>query len=145
MKINRSFGFILLVLVASFVFIAVPAFAQTQSVIYGVVFDDVDQDGVRDDGEVGVAGVTVTLDGVNQSFTASAGNYSFTNVSLGAHTVGLTAPVGYIATTPTTVNLYTTSGNGYQVDFGIRKVGQVYGFVFSDANANGQQDAGEGG
>ena len=146
MKINGSFAFILLFLVASFVFIAVlPAFAQTPSTIYGRVYNDANANGIQDAGEAAVAGVTVTLDGINQSVTDVDGYYVFLNVPTSAHIVEVTVPTGYLSTTANSLNLYVNQGTLYGIFFGIIRAGVAYGVAFNDANANGIRDAGEAG
>ncbi|MBU2958958.1 SdrD B-like domain-containing protein [Paracoccus sp. 1_MG-2023] len=63
------------------------------------VFLDADKDGVQDLGEVGVAGVTVTLFmggvAIASTTTGAAGNYIFTGLKAGTYTVGFTEKAGF--------------------------------------------------
>lgn len=73
--------------------------------VSGTVFEDLDQDGVRDPGEPGLAGLTVCLtleDEVLCVVTAANGSYVFPGVSGGAYELTLQAlPDGsFIASTP---------------------------------------------
>lgn len=75
--------------------------------ISGVSYIDANQNGVQDTGEVGLAGVTVTLTGtdvlgaaVTQTDTTdSSGAYSFTNLLPGTYSVVQSQPVGFLGTT----------------------------------------------
>ena len=81
------------------------------------VWEDTDRDGIQDDGEPGIPGVTLTLTGpdgqpvkdvlgnpVPPVTTGADGSYSFTNLPpLGdgeSYTVTVTPPAGYLPTTP---------------------------------------------
>src|SRR5688500_12003131 len=76
----------------------------------GTAWDDVDADGVRDDGEPALAGVRVYLDADNDAtfdenetsvFTGAAGGYEFTAVTAGSHLVRQVAPPSSAQTFPT--------------------------------------------
>ncbi len=90
-----------------------------ESTISGVVFEDTNENGARDVGEAGVAGVTVTLDEANPLITPADGSYTFSDVSQGEHTVEATVPAGYVATN-STVNIFVSPGNEYVVNLGIK-------------------------
>jgi uncharacterized repeat protein (TIGR01451 family) len=79
--------------------------------IYGTVFEDADGDGEWDADELGIPGVTVTLDdGLTTATTDLYGNYTlFTNVA-GSHTVVETEPSGYFSTTPNEVHVEVSIG-----------------------------------
>lgn len=67
------------------------------------VWYDADCDGVRDDDEVGAAGVFVNLKDANGSVIATTstdanGNYLFSGLEAGTYSVGFEAPEGYIFT-----------------------------------------------
>ena len=91
-----------------------------ESTISGVVFDDANENGARDAGEAGVAGVTVTFDNADQLVTPADGSYTFSGVLQGEHTVEATVPAGYVATTLTIVDISVSPGNEYVVNFGIK-------------------------
>ena len=69
----------------------------------GFIYVDVDNDGVRDSGEAGIANVTVTLTGTSLSGSAvtrtvksgSDGLYAFFNIPAGTYTITETQPSGY--------------------------------------------------
>lgn len=71
--------------------------------IAGKVYVDANRNGVRDTGEAGIAGVTITLTGtdvqnnaVNQSTTTDAnGDYLFANLVPGTYTLTQTQPEGF--------------------------------------------------
>jgi hypothetical protein len=70
----------------------------------GVVYADCNNNGKFDNGESGLAGVTVTLTGPGGTRTAttdSTGHYSFTNLAPGTYTVTETQPTGYMQGTNT--------------------------------------------
>jgi hypothetical protein len=85
--------------------------------VYGTVFEDANSDGQWDDEEVGIAGVTVALDG-ETAVTNAYGNYTLGTSSAGNHTVVETDLPGYVSTTPNIVNVNVALNNGYQIDFG---------------------------
>jgi len=53
--------------------------------IYGTVFDDENGNGKKEDSEMGMPGVKVTLDGTSSNFTNAFGIYSFTTNITGSH------------------------------------------------------------
>ncbi|MFC5290891.1 SdrD B-like domain-containing protein [Actinokineospora guangxiensis] len=73
------------------------------SSLAGLVYEDVDGDGVRDGGEPGIGGVTVRLTGTDSAgnpvslttTTAADGTYSFPALSQGTYAVTETQPDGY--------------------------------------------------
>jgi hypothetical protein len=132
MTINRhsrgiiEIGLILLLVLAPFISVISSTSAQTQSVIYGYVFIDANSNGI-DKEDATMLGVTVSLDSEHQILTDSYGSYMFLNVSTGLHTIAVTVPQGYFATTPTEVNIDVAPGNLYGVDW---TSGNLYGIDF---------------
>jgi hypothetical protein len=124
--------------------------------ISGVKFLDVNGNGVRDSGETGQSGVTITLTGpagftTRTTTTTADGTFSFTDVPFGAYTLSETVPAGFAQTLPAasgsipvTLSVgQTTSANNL---FGNQPVGaSISGTKFNDANSNGSRDAGEAG
>ena len=121
--------------------------------IEGVVYDDVNGNGVQDAGEPGLGGVDVVVTDVNgdtQTVTTDAdGNYTV-SVPAGDTVVDIddtTLPDGAVqteGTDPTTVtavagDTVTEEDNGYNIPTN----GTVEGHVYNDLNGNGMQDAGE--
>ncbi|HLN30001.1 MAG TPA: PKD domain-containing protein [Gemmataceae bacterium] len=83
-----------------------PPFGST---ISGQVFDDLNNNGVQNPGEPGMAGVTVYLDlnrdghldpGDPSTVTDSNGNYSFTDLTAGSYLVEEVTPQGFSRTLP---------------------------------------------
>jgi len=91
--------------------ISITTVAVTQQhAIAGLVWDDVDGDGSRDQGEPGLPGWTVYLDldndgdrggGEPATITAADGGYSFTGLAAGTYTVAQLVPEGWGQTSPT--------------------------------------------
>lgn len=69
--------------------------SATAPYVAGYVFVDDNQNGQRDADEVGIAGVTVTLDGVGAQQTNAEGLYLFENVAAGVRSISFAAPAGY--------------------------------------------------
>jgi LPXTG-site transpeptidase (sortase) family protein len=91
--------------------------------INGVVFHDVNYNGVQDAGDGVIGGVTIQLFdhlGVLKGSTTTApdGSYSFTGLDAGTYTVHEIDPVGYFSTTLNDVDVTLTSGVNEKVDFG---------------------------
>jgi len=119
--------------------------------IHGTVFSDEDGDGVWDGDEAGIAGVTVTLDGVVTATTDVYGSYSFGAVTPAQYTVEETDPPDYISTTPNRVAVSATAGESYAVNFGDMPAGgggggdpaAIHGTVYSDDDGDGVWDTDE--
>jgi len=92
--------------------------------IYGVVFDDINGDGVMDTDEPGIPGVEVVLEGIDDVMTGMDGSYAFAVADTGMYTVVETDPDGYVSTTPNSVDVIVTAGD-IQVDFGDRFVADI--------------------
>jgi hypothetical protein len=85
--------------------------------INGIVFDDENQNGELDAEEIGISEVTVFLDDTIAQTTDGDGNYSFSGVENGTHTLSVTEPAGYFLTTDN--NPYTFDVTGLaSVNFG---------------------------
>jgi hypothetical protein len=130
-----------------------------------LIWLDLNGDGVPDDGEPGIGGVTVTLTlqggGTLTTVTDSDGFYSFGNVPDGTHTVTVdtsTLPTGLTqsgdpdqagtCTTCDNSGSVTISGSNTDMNFGYELSGphSISGTVFLDENENGgDQEDGEDG
>ncbi|MDM8517097.1 SdrD B-like domain-containing protein, partial [Desulfobacterales bacterium HSG16] len=122
---------------------------QQTGTISGIVFDDINGNGVQDAGESGIGGVTVELTGDNGDVrtivTSGNGSYVFTEVLEGNYTVREIDPSGFTSTTANSASV-TVEGNGAGIaNFGDQQTGTISGVVFNDINGNGVQDAGEDG
>jgi uncharacterized repeat protein (TIGR01451 family) len=116
----------------------------------GNVFNDVNNNGIKDAGELGIANQYIYLYAQGTStyaYTDVVGNYSFI---LPSGTDSIYAPNiwMYSRTLPLNTDHYvvTTTGNQHLsgFDFGyVDTVSTIAGHVFFDTNGNGTQDAGE--
>ncbi|EAZ89108.1 SdrD B-like domain-containing protein [Crocosphaera chwakensis] len=136
--------------------------------VSGTVYQDIDNDGIKDVTEPGIAGVTITLTGVTDEeipvtetvVTNFTGNYSFTNLAPGTYTVTQTQPTGYkdgIDTLGTGATTATQPGNdtfavtlaagdkGINYNFGELIPGSISGTTYFDFDGDGIKDANETG
>lgn len=86
--------------------------------IFGTVFNDTNSNGLWEDLEGGLPGVTVTLDSAVTAVTDLYGGYTFSVTVTGTHTVVETDPPYYFSTTPNTAEVEVEFGNGYEENFG---------------------------
>jgi DNA-directed RNA polymerase II subunit RPB1 len=137
-----------------------------------LVWTDTNRDGIKDSGEPGMPGVTLSItkaDGtavtnvfgaaVTTTTTDSSGAYVFADLPPGSYKVSVTDPAGYIATTAlagsdravdsstgnaTSTNLIVGGSSDTTLDFGfvLPKV-SVGNFVWADTDRDGVQDVGE--
>jgi len=144
----------------------------TPSSVSGSVYSDVNDDGIRQGGEAGIAGVPVRLTGTDvfgQSVTLNgvsdaSGNYTFNNGGVGLRpgtyaVTEVTQPAAFLDGKDTA----GTSGGGNAVNdqisaiplaegaaatgynFGELNPASLSGFVYQDLNNNGVRQAGESG
>jgi hypothetical protein len=142
--------------------------------IGGVVWDDMNGNGLRDDGEPGIQAATVTLSGtdglgnsVPQSTTTDAhGAYQFNDLAPGTYAVTFTPRDDFVFTawnvdgqgvegvrnsdanpaTGEAAPLTLVSGQIVDyVDAGLYRPPSIGDFVWNDMNGNGRQDVGEPG
>jgi len=126
--------------------------------ISGVKFFDVDQDGVKDNGEQLLPGWTIYLDennngeldaGERTTVTEPDGTYEFLNLSPGTYYVGEVNQANWEQTFPIggTHQVAVVSGEDTgNIDFGNWvDVATISGTKFNDVNQNGQRDGGEAG
>jgi len=135
-----------------------------RSSIGGVVFNDLNGNGVRDNGEPGLGGATITLrdagnNVVGTRVTGADGAFSFSNLSPGNYTVSETNPSGYTSTTPdifgialgatlVTVNfgdraVATLTPTPTQAATPIQTFGTICTLVWNDLSGEGDRDPGE--
>jgi uncharacterized repeat protein (TIGR01451 family) len=134
--------------------------ATGKAVIGDFVWADANGNGIQDPGEIGIAGVTVTLKDLNgttidTTTTGPDGSYLFTDVAPGSYRVEVTQPAGYNPTSGpesqggnvSTVVTVIAGSVVTNVDFGYDKT-ELYTIsdtVWYDANRDGILDAGESG
>ncbi len=122
--------------------------------ITGAVYNDLNGDGVHNNGEVGLANWTVFLDldsngnldaGEPSTFTSADGKYDFRGLAAGDYRVAEVVRSGWHATNPITGYLDVTlvDGQDKTVNFlnqGSGGTGVITGNVWRDINNNGVQD-----
>lgn len=147
---------------------------NTTASLGNLVWNDLDNDGVQDAGEPGVAGVTVTLynsggTAIATTVTDAFGNYVFNNLAPATYSVGFTGiPSGFSlvsanagGTPSDSMDSDANTGTGrtgnytlaageknMTVDAGIYSATNPYtlgNFVWLDTDKDGVQDAGEAG
>ncbi len=132
----------------------------------GLVYVDSDNDGVKDVGEIGLAGVTITLSGVNDlgqaltltGQTAANGSYQFADLRPGTYRLVETQPGSHLDGKETAgslggdpgidrfSNISLASGeNGTNYNFGELGPASLGGFVFADDDNDGIKDPAENG
>ncbi|MGD9140022.1 MAG: SdrD B-like domain-containing protein [bacterium] len=92
------------------------------AIITGVVFDDLNGDGVQGTGEPGVSGALLMLNNGMKRTTGAGGYYGF-RVDPGTYTVTETDPTGYTSTTPNAVVVNAVKGSTVTANFGDRAMG----------------------
>lgn len=96
--------------------------ADSTSGLLGTVWNDANGNGTRDNGEPGLAGVTVNLSDGQSRITDNFGNYYFMSLAPGVYTVSEVLPLGQGKTWPPAPGSYTLTLPGCEVipglDFG---------------------------
>lgn len=116
--------------------------------ISGMKFDDLNGNGKKDPGEIGISDWIITLkkpDGTSaNTSTDSNGNYTFDDLLIGTYTVEEAHQSGYIQTFPIAPEAYKIDikarSKEVNKDFGNFKLGKIDGQKFEDLNANGTKD-----
>ncbi len=139
--------------------------AVQPTTISGVVYMDHNFNGIMENGEEGVAGITVSLldqngDATDAVRTGKDGKYAFEEVVPGTHYLSMQAIDGYAFTRLASDNCMVSRGDGYGsteaftvsmntpvtgMNAGLVRPGKVTGTVFADLNDNGSMDEGENG
>ena len=92
--------------------------------IYGIVYDDLNKDGIMDSNEPGIPDVIVSLEGHEQVMTGMDGCYALTVADNGMYSVEETDPEGYYSTSPNMVAVGISASN-VRVDFGDSPVEEI--------------------
>ncbi|HKX74604.1 MAG TPA: SdrD B-like domain-containing protein, partial [Acidimicrobiia bacterium] len=98
--------------------------------ISGVKFEDADGNGEQGEGEGGLEGWTIELDGETTTVTGEGGAYSFDGVSAGVHEVCEVQRDGWTQTFPTEPSCHTvdtSEGDMTGIDFGNQFQGEPIG------------------
>ncbi|MDD3717414.1 MAG: SdrD B-like domain-containing protein [Actinomycetota bacterium] len=118
------------------------------SSIYGYKWLDANADGIRQDGESALAGVTIVLEGMGVSeerVTDANGYFVFEALLDGQYMVMEEVPEGYYATSAAQIGVMLGAGEEKRVDFLNAQYASVLGTKWLDLNANGAFDEGEAG
>ena len=120
--------------------------------IHGSKFNDLNGDGVWDDGEPGIQGWGITLlfdsNEIATTTTDADGNYWFMDVGPGLHQISEEQRQGWQQTQPDSTSglraANMTSGRVVEnKDFGNFEFGAIHGMKFQDTNGNGVKDGDE--
>jgi uncharacterized repeat protein (TIGR01451 family) len=120
----------------------------------GMKFEDLNANGVKDSGELGLSGWTIRLMNgateVANTVTAADGSYSFAGVVPGSYTVEEVAQDGWTQSYPASsgthsVTLVSGADGPKDLDFGNWRKTGLSGMKFDDINGNGVKDSGEPG
>jgi hypothetical protein len=127
------------------------------SSISGMVFNDVNADGVRQSSEAGLTKQRVYLDanfngrfdrGEPSQLTGAGGTYAFAGLGAGIYRARVEMPKNNRQTSPG-LSYYDVPANGIDIhvanDFGLTTTAVVRGTVFNDANGDGVQQITERG
>jgi len=132
------------------------------------VWEDLNANGIQDDGDTGVEGVTVNLkdeagDVIETTTTAADGSYSFEDLDPGTYSVQFELPEGFVFSplnvgddasdsdaNPTADGMTETTtlesgDNDPTLDAGIYQTTSLGDYVWNDLNFNGIQDDGDTG
>ncbi|MBN2026610.1 MAG: carboxypeptidase regulatory-like domain-containing protein [Actinobacteria bacterium] len=90
--------------------------------VLGTKWLDLTANGQADEGEEGLAGVTIRLldaegEVIASTVTAADGSYSFTGLEAGEYSVEEIVPDGYVATSPISVSFTLSAGEEMVIDF----------------------------
>jgi type II secretory pathway pseudopilin PulG len=121
---------------------------RATAIVLGVVYHDVDGDGVMDQNESGIPDVEVRLVGTTKSTrTDNFGKY-YIALGAGSYSIQEVDAYGYTSTTPNLVSVDLNPGQAEQINFGdisASGFGYILGNVFEDENQNSLKDPGEPG
>lgn len=92
--------------------------------VHGLVFNDLNGDGLPTNGEPGLIGVSILLyqgnNVVGSTTTGGDGTYHFDSLLPGQYRIEETDPPGFTSTTSNSVVLFVSAGNDFVVNFGDR-------------------------
>ncbi len=114
--------------------------------ISGFKFEDVDGDGVYDNGEPKLSGWTIILYGtvVRTTLTDGSGNFSFIDLPAGIYQLNEAPQTGWVKTSPEFHTIILPSGAQLDtMNFGNFRYGSISGMKFNDVNADGAKQPSE--
>ncbi len=116
--------------------------------VEGVVFNDINRNGIQDIGEEGIKDVSIRLQDGSFVKTDEKGFYQFPRVEVGGHLVTLDVrriPADYSVISPEKVKIEVKLRETVKVNFQLIASGRIEGRIINDANANGKFDSEEKG
>lgn len=119
-----------------------------RSEITGIIFNDLNENGIYETNEVGVRKVKILLENGQSARTNSIGAYTFSGVLASEHTASLdltTLPEGYLPLNVPKKTFTVFEGIRFQLNFPLRASRLLTGRVFADKNKNGYLDTDESG
>jgi hypothetical protein len=99
--------------------------ATTHSEISGLVFEDVDGNGVYSMGDIGVKDAVIKLENGKTAKTDATGRYYFYDVSTGEHTITLnlnSLPVYYMPKKALSENIFLSEGETYRHNISLKRI-----------------------
>lgn len=122
-------------------------FAIRQAIVGGRVYQDFNQDGVRQGSEPGLGGVTITI-GTASTLTSGSGIWGFADIADGTYTATQSSVSNYVFTVPVSGSQTVEADAGeahVNYNFGNVPLRNISGTVVNDLNDNVARDAGEPG
>lgn len=116
--------------------------------VEGVVFNDINRNGVQDKGEEGIKEITIRLEDGSTVKTDEKGYYQFSRVEVGGHLVTLDVrriPAEYSIISPEKRRVEVKLRETVRANFQLIAAGRIEGGVINDVNGNGKFDPGEKG
>jgi hypothetical protein len=117
-------------------------------VIEGFVFNDVNRNGIQDNGEQSIKGITIALEDGSIAKTDESGYYRFSRVEIGRHLANLDVrriPAKYNIISAEKIYVDVKLRKTIQTNFQLIAAGRIEGSIINDANGNGKVDPGENG
>jgi len=117
-------------------------------IVEGLVFNDINRNGIQDKGEEGIKDVTIRLEEGSTVKTDEKGYYQFSRVEGGGHFVTLDVkriPADYSIISPEKVKIEIKLRETVKVNYPLIAAGRIEGRVINDVNTNGKIDPGEKG
>ena len=116
--------------------------------VEGVVFNDINRNGVQDKGEEGIKEITIRLEDGSTVKTDEKGYYQFSRVEVGGHLVTLDVrriPAEYSIISLEKIKVEVKLRETVRANFQLIAAGRIKGGVINDINGNGKFDPGEKG